>query len=283
MTKIIEGKRIAEEIKDRVAKDIFALGGPRPNLAIILVGERPDSMMYVNMKEREARKVGIDTHLYRCEQNITQAELLSVIDCLNRDDLIDAILVQLPLPDSLNTDEIIEAIDPAKDVDFFHPENLKILLESCNHGHVMSPVYKTVLAMLEDINYDLQDKQCCILCNSNIFGEGLSKILECRGAQASFVKLNNPDWFEETKVADVLITAVGQPHLVGRDAVMEDAIVIDVGTTKEGDQVLGDVDFDSLDGYISYITPVPGGVGPMTIAMLFENCLELHRRRVGSR
>lgn len=279
MTKVIDGKKIAERVKDKVTKEIFALNGPRPNLAIVLVGERADSVMYVDMKEKEAKKVGVDTHLYKCEEDVSEKELLEMIECLNKDEIVDAILVQLPLPDGIDTDKIIQAIDPRKDVDFFHPDNLKTLLETCNHSHVMSPVHKTVLAMLDDIEYDLSDKHCCVLCNADVFGKSLVKVLECQKATATYIKPSDENWRDVTKTADVLITAVGKPHFVGRDAVMEDAVVIDVGTTKEGNKVVGDVDFDSVDDYISYISPVPGGVGPATIAMLFENCLELYKSR----
>mgnify|MGYP000626851508 CR=1 FL=1 len=202
MSKIIDGKKLAEKIKDEIVKEIvetqdFAsnaethsnvpLRGGRPNLAIILVGGREDSSLYVGLKEKEAKKVGIDTHLYRCPENISEKEVLEIINHLNKDGLIDAILIQLPLPDNLNTDKIIKAINPAKDVDGFHPNNLKELnskdLElSSSGGALMPPVFAVVLEILKSVNYEIADKQVCVISNSDIFGKSLSKILECRGA-----------------------------------------------------------------------------------------------------
>lgn len=279
MSNTINGKKLAEKIKDKVVKEVYALGGDRPNLAIILVGDREDSRLYVDMKEREAAKCGIDTHMYRCDVDISEAELLATIDCLNKDDLIDAILVQLPLPKRFDTDKIIKAIDPKKDVDRFHPDNLKILLSSCNHEHVMPPVFGVVLEMLQDIKFDLTDKKVCILANSDIFGNSLAKVLECRGADTCVAKVGDDNWQEKTVEADVLITAVGKKHIVKADMIKKDAVVIDVGITKEGKKVFGDVDFDDVEKKVSYITPVPGGVGPMTIAMLFGNVLTLFKKR----
>lgn len=280
MTKIIDGKKLAEEVKDKVAKEIFEMKGERPNLAILLAGNRADSELYVKMKESEARKVGIDTHLYRCNAKVAEAELLATIEHLNQDDLIDAILVQLPLPDDINTDKVIAAIEPAKDVDFFHPENLKILQSTCNHKHVMSPVYKAVLKMIESIKYDLKDVSACVLCNSNVFGEGLVKVLDCLGANTIVTHLSELDWQEKLKQADFVVTAIGKAHYLKKEHLKKDSVIIDVGTTKIGKKVLGDVDFDSVYDYVSYISPVPGGVGPMTIAMLFENVLEMYKRRL---
>lgn len=279
MTKIIDGKKLAEKAKDSVAKEIFKMKGERrPNLAIILVGEREDSKLYVKMKEAEAKKVGIDTHLYKFDDKVSEADLFATIEHLNNDELIDAILVQLPLPNGFDTDKIIAAIDPAKDVDFFHPENLKILQNTCNHQHVMSPVYKTVLKMIESIDYDLANVPACVLCNSDVFGKSLVKVLDCLGAKTEVLHLEDADWQDKLKKADFVVTAIGQPHFITKNHLKEDSVVIDVGTTKDGKKVKGDVDFESVDDYVSYISPVPGGVGPMTIAMLFENVLEMYKK-----
>lgn len=281
MTKIIDGKKLAEKVKGKVAKEIFKMESDnRPNLAILLVGNRSDSELYVNMKEAEAKKVGIDTHLYRCDESVGEKELLDTIEHLNNDDEIDAILVQLPLPNEIDTDKIISAINPVKDVDFFHPDNLKILHSTCSHHHVMSPVYKTVLAMIESIDYDITNKETCVLCNSDIFGESLVKVLECLGAKTVVSHMDDKDWKEKLKKAEFVITAIGKPHFIKKDHLKEGCVVIDVGTTMKGKKVLGDVDFDSVDDHVSYISPVPGGVGPMTIAMLFENVLEMYKNKM---
>lgn len=279
MPKIINGKALAEKIKDNIVKEIIKLNGLRPNLAIILIGEREDSELYVNLKEQQAKKVGIDTHLYKCPENISEQEILDIIDHLNKDKTIDAILMQLPLPEGFKTDAIIRAINPAKDVDRFHPDNLKILFKTCDHHHVMPPIFEVVLEMLKSIDCQLQNKQICIVCNSDIFGKSLAKVLECQGARVEIVYTDNNDLVNKTKRADVLITAVGKPGFIKKDMIKKDAVIIDIGITKKGKKVYGDVDFEDVKNKVSYITPVPGGVGPMTIAMAFRNTLELYKRK----
>ena len=282
--KIIDGQALAEKIKDNIVKEILELNNNkpdcphRPNLAIILVGDREDSKLYVSSKEKEAKKVGIDTHIYRCPEKTKELKILKIIDCLNKDELIDGILIQLPLPTGFNTDKIIKAINPAKDVDCFHPENLKIILGSCDHNHILSPVFSAVLEMLSSINCRLKDKQICLIANSDIFGKSLGKILACRGAKVKITKANDKNLREETAKADILITAVGQPKFIKKEMVKKEAVIIDIGITKEGKRVCGDVDFSQVKDKASYITPVPGGVGPLTIAMLFRNTLELYKK-----
>jgi len=280
--KIIDGRALAEKIKDNIVKEILELNDNkpdcqyRPNLAIILIGDREDSKLYVKLKERQAREVGIDTHIYRCPGNIPEKEILETIDCLNKDKLIDAILVQLPLPDGFNTDKIIKAMDPKKDVDRFHPDNIKTLMSSCD-DKILPPVPGTVLEILKSINCDLTDKQVCLVVNSDIFGKSLAKVLECRGAKIRIVKADDKNLGEKTKKADVLITAVGQPKLIKEKMVKKDAVIIDVGITKVKEKICGDIDFENVAKKAGFITPVPGGVGPLTIAMLFRNTLELYK------
>lgn len=277
MAKIIDGRKLAEQIKDQVTKEIFKLRGPRPNLAIILVGEKEDSCLYVKMKEREAKKVGIDTHLYKCSADIDEREVFSTIDCLNKDNSIDAILVQLPLPGGFDTDGIIQAIDPRKDVDRFHPDNIKELLTTCNHQHVMPPLYNVVLRMLKEIEFDLKQKQACIIANSEIFQKALAKTLECRGAIVDTCFFGDEDLGKKTVKADLVISAVGQPQYITSAMIKKDAVIIDIGITKQDKKVLGDADFEDLKDKAGFISPVPGGVGPMTIACLFENTLYLYK------
>lgn len=278
MSQLIDGKKIAEEIKDKVAKEIFAMKGPRPNLAIILVGERPDSKLYVGIKEREAKKVGIDTHLYSCPDNIPETEVIEMIEHLNQDDLIDGILVQLPLPEGFNTDKVISAIDPAKDADFFHPENVKKTFSNCELTEVASPVLKTVFRMLCSVDCNLEGKKVCVLCNSDVFGKSLEQSFECSGSDAQVLLAKDFD-AAVTAQADVLIVALGKPNFIKKDMVKKDAIIIDVGTTDVDGKVVGDVDFEDVEDKVAYISPVPGGVGPMTVAYLFENCLEMYKKR----
>ena len=277
MAKIIDGRLLAEKIKDQVFVKTSKLKDRRPSLAIILIGERSDSQLYVSLKEKEAVKVGIDTHLYKCPENISEKEVIDMIKFLNTDDNVDAILVQLPLPKNLDTDKIIECIDYQKDVDCFHPKNL----ENINCDKMLSPVYGTVLEMLQSIDYDLKEKKVCIIANSDIFGNNLQKVLQSKenSLDISVVRFSDKDLAGKTSQADILITAVGEPEFIKSDMVKQDAVVIDVGIYKEAGEVYGDVDFEDVKDKVSYITPVPGGVGPMTIAMLFKNTLKLFEKK----
>lgn len=291
---IIDGKLLADKIKDEIVREIVQINyglekaaWQRPNLAIILIGDREDSRLYVEMKEREAKRVGIDTHIYRCAADTPEREIFEMIDYLNKDELIDAILIQLPLPDGFDTDGLILAIDPAKDVDGFHPDNTEIILKYCENEQtcppelqrrrVMPPVLASVLEMLKSINCDLAGKQACVIANSDIFGQSLAKVLECRGAKTIISKADDEDLKNKTKKVDILISAVGRKNLISAEAVKSGAIVIDIGITKEGKKICGDIDFENVKKIAGYITPVPGGVGPMTIAMLFKNTLELYK------
>jgi len=275
MAEIIDGKKIAKQLNKKTLKEIERLGGNIPGLAIILVGQREDSKLYVGLKEKEARKIGIETHVYKCEQDIEEEKILEMIEHLNSDDEIDAILIQLPLPKNFDTDKIIKAIDPKKDVDRFHPENTKVLQSTCSHEHVMPPVLGVVLEMLEQIDFDTDQKVGCVIANSEIFGESLAKVLQCKGMNVEFCGPDDTNLIKKTSRADVLISAVGRPSFVVKDMVKQDAVVIDVGITKEGKEVLGDVDFDDVKERASHITPVPGGVGPATVSMLLLNTVRL--------
>ncbi len=284
MFKIIDGKKLAEKIKDEIVKEIISLNKniyniTRPNLAIVLIGQRPDSELYVRLKESEAKKVGIDTHLYRCAENTSEQEILEMIKCLNEDKVIDAILVQMPMPEGIDADTIIMALDSAKDVDGFHPDNLEKLLSGCDFSGLMSPVLATVLEMLKSINYEIKYKQAVIISNSDIFGKTLAHVLICRGAKAQAVKADDKNLGAKTSQADILITAVGRPRFIKKDMIKEGAVVIDIGITKQNNKAVGDVDFNEVKDKAGYITPVPGGVGPMTIAMAFKNTLEIYKKR----
>ena len=288
---IIDGHKIADRIKDDIVKDIVELNGGqrdlkaqakadhRPNLAIVLVGEKEDSSIYVNLKEQEAKKVGVDTYLYKIPESAGDKEIIEVIEHLNSDDTIDAILVQLPLPEGHDTDRVINSIDPAKDLDRFHPQNQEQFLSSCDHDHIMPPVFRVVFSILEDIGQEVKDKKACVISNSEVFGKGLVQALECRGTQAEVCGSQNSDLKDKTSQADILVTAVGSPCFLKRDMVKEGATVIDVGISKEDKKVYGDVDFDEVKEKAGYLTPVPGGVGPITIAMALKNALELYKKR----
>jgi len=282
---IIDGRKMAEKIKDGIVKEIIELNkndklkNKRPNLAIILIGEREDSKLYVNLKEKEAKIVGIDTHTYKCPENIKSQEVIDIINCLNKDGLIDAILVQLPLPEDLDTNAIISAIDPKKDVDRFHPENLGKLLKTCDHNDIIPPVFEVVLKILKNIKFNLNGKTVCLLANSDIFGQSLAKVLECRKAKVKTFYPDNKEFINSSSQADLLVTAIGRPGFIKKEMVKEGAVIIDIGIKRLDNRILGDVDFKDVKGKVGYITPVPGGVGPLTIAMLFKNTLELYKNR----
>lgn len=262
MVEKIDGRKIAEKIKNEIAAEIFAFQGVRPNLAIILVGSREDSRLYVSLKEREAKKVGIDTHLYELNENVPEAELLEVIKFLNEDNLIDGILIQLPLPEKFNADYIIAAIDPLKDVDGFHPQH---------PDYIISPVLASITACLKEVKFHAADKQACVLYNSDVFGISVKELLEKEGFKVSLR--------DDSGQADVLVSALGKPQFIKKEMIKEGAVIIDIGITKVDDKIFGDADYDDIKERASFITPVPGGIGPMTIAFLFKNVLVVHKNR----
>ncbi len=275
MSQLIDGKKIAEKIKDSITQEIFKIGA-RPNLAIVLFEGREDSKLYVSLKEREAKKVGIDTHIYKMASETKEEDLLETIDYLNKDKMIDGILIQLPLPGHIDTDKVINTIDPKKDVDGFHSENLALLKKG--EATHMPPVYGAVLEMLGDINCELEDKKVCILSNSKIFGDNLAGLLSDDGAKCSVITANNKKLAEIASSSDILISAIGKPCFIKKDMVKKDAVIIDIGITKKGKTVSGDIDFEDVEDHCAYITPVPGGVGPLTIAMTFQNTLNQFKR-----
>ncbi len=262
--KLIDGRILADKIKDKVALEIHALGGPRPGLAIILVGERPDSQLYVNLKEKQAGTVGIDAHVYRIDDDIAQEKLLETINFLNTDPEVDAILVQLPLPKHLDTDTIVNSINPDKDIDGFTKENMKRLLSDDAEAGYMPPVYAVILAMLSSINCELDTKTVCLKVNSDIFEDNLAEILKRQGAILT----------HELSDADIIITAQGKADAVNAEMVKDNAVIIDVGIAKDSEgKTCGDVDAESMNDKPGFLSPVPGGVGPMTIAMAFLNTM----------
>lgn len=263
MLQLIDGKAIAERVKDNIAKKIFEIKNTRPNLAIVLVGEREDSKLYVSLKQRESVKVGVDTHLYEISGKAPESELLSVIEFLNKDESIDGILVQLPLPDGFNTNKVIKTIDPNKDVDGFHP----------NHpDFIMSPVLAAIKASLEEIKFVATNKSACILYNSEIFGTGVKELLQKIGITKFLDK-------HESAQADLLVTAVAKAKSIKAENIKEAAVIIDISTVKVDGHVLGDLDLESVKEKAAFVTPVPGGIGPMTIAFLLHNVLEIFLRK----
>ncbi len=286
--KLIDGNKLAEKIKSRIVKDLIKINQgdvfckKRPNLAIILVGGRSDSELYVDLKQKEAKKCGIDTHLYRFSESVSEKDLKKTIEFLNKDEKIDAILLQLPLPAGFNADEIVGTIKPEKDLDRFHQKNLKNFLASCNRKDVMPPLFRVIFEICSSIKYEMAGKTVCVLSNSEIFGRSLKKVLKRAGAKVSVFNPQKEGWKKLSRKADVLITAIGKKHFIKGENIKNGALVIDIGITKKNRKVFGDVDLKSVKDKAGYITPVPGGVGPMTIAMALKSALEIYKNNGSS-
>jgi len=278
-TKIIDGKAIAERIKDQVTSEVLLLNKNkvqnaevRPNLAVLLIGKNEESELYVNRKLEDAREVGIDTHLYKFCNEDKQEDVIKAIEILNQDLEIDAILVQLPLPKKFDKNKIIEAVDPKKDVDCFHPLNQKRKVDK-----IIAPVHGAVLEILTEVKYEVKDKNILIISNSEIFGINLKNIFKKEGAVAKGILSDNPNLIEEISQADLIISAVGKAGFIKESALKEAAGVIDIGISRKGKKVRGDFSSIGLRNRISFYTPVPGGVGPITVAILLKNTLELFK------
>lgn len=269
---IIDGKAIAQEVRRQVALRVQALHEKNitVGLAVVLVGDDPASRVYVNNKKRACEALGIDSYEYLLPQQTTQQELLQLIDTLNRDARIDGILVQLPLPRHLDSNEVLRAILPQKDVDAFHPYNVgKILLGD----YTFAPCTPAgIIEMLDQCGVDLCGKNCVVIGRSNIVGKPMAMLLLHRNATVTICHSKTRNLAEISRRADVLVAAVGRPKFVTADMVKPGAVVIDVGINRQPDgKLCGDVDFEAVAEHAGMITPVPGGVGPMTIAMLMKN------------
>ena len=282
-TKIIDGKQIASDVRADVAKKVAELKekGVFPCLAVILVGENPASVSYVTGKRKALAEVGMVDKSITLPESTGEDELLKLIDDLNKDDSVHGILVQLPLPKHINEDKVIMAICPEKDVDGFHPVsvgNMMIgrpgFLPCTPHG---------IIVLLEKMGIETSGKHAVVIGRSNIVGKPVSILLARKETNCTVTMCHTgtKNMAEITKQADIVVVASGRPHTLTCDMVKEGAVVIDVGvnripddTKKSGFRLVGDSDFDDLVGKVSYITPVPGGVGPMTIAMLMQNTLE---------
>lgn len=278
---LIDGRQLAENIKDNIAENIYSLGGSRPNLAIILVGQRPDSQLYVKLKQQEAKKVGIDTHFYGCPENISQAELLETIRFLNNDPLIDGILLQLPLPQHLDADEAVNAINPDKDVDGFTAKNLN-RLQNNQPQAIIPPVFGVVLKLIAEQELDLTGQLAIILGNSTIFGYHLADLIKQQGAEVEVYHRLDKNVQARLNQAKLIISALGRPLAVKIKQPQNNYLIIDIGITKKAKKVYGDVDLKSINPLINgWATPVPGGVGPLTIAMALNNTFLLYQQHHG--
>lgn len=275
MYQIIDGKKISQEIKDELREKVEALKarGVKVTLAVIQVGDDPASSVYVGNKEKACAYVGIGSLVYRLPRETTQEELLQLVGQLNRDDQVDGILVQLPLPGHIDEDKVLLAIDPQKDVDGFHPVNVGNL--SIGRPGFVSCTPAGIIQLLKRSGIQIEGKECVVLGRSNIVGKPMAMLLLRENGTVTVCHSRTKNLKEIARRADILVAAIGKPCFVDADYVKEGAVVIDVGIHRKADNKLcGDVDFESVAPRTSAITPVPGGVGPMTIAMLMYNCVE---------
>ena len=270
---LLDGKKIAGEIREDVARRTEELKrrGVVPGLSVILVGEDPASKVYVGQKEKACRETGFKSDLLRLPETTTQAELLSLIGRLNGDPSVHGILVQLPLPAGIDPEAVIAAIDPAKDVDGFHPVNIGHLVSGVGGMVPCTPL--GIVRMLESYRIPLAGKHAVVVGRSSIVGKPLAHLLLARDCTVTICHSRTPDLAYFTRQADILVAAVGRPRLIKADMVKPGAVVVDVGINRLETGLVGDVDFDAVREVAGWITPVPGGVGPLTIAMLLENTL----------
>ena len=279
MAKIIDGKALAAQVKARCAAGAEGLAR-RPGLAVILVGDDPASRVYVSGKERDCAECGFLSFEHKLPADTTERELLTLIDRLNGDGAVDGILVQLPLPAHLNEEKVLNAISPDKDVDCFHPVNVGKMVTG-------QPVFLPctpagVMEMLRAYEIPVAGRHCVVLGRSNIVGKPMATLLLAQSGTVTICHSKTPDLAAFTRQADILVSAVGRTGLVTADMVKEGAVVIDVAMNRNAEgKLCGDVDFAAVEKKASYITPVPGGVGPMTRAMLMENLLTAARHHQG--
>ncbi len=276
MAEIIDGKKVSEHIRAEIAEGVEKLKaktGITPGLAAVLVGEDPASEIYVRNKRKACANAGMHSEEHKLPAETTEQELLNLVDRLNNDTKIHGILVQLPLPDHINEAKILRAVTPLKDVDGFHPYNVGLLVEG--NPRFISCTPHGIIKMLEFYNIEIAGKQAVIVGRSNIVGKPVSMLLLHRHATVTICHSRTKPLDEVTRRADILVAAIGRANFITADMVKEGAVVIDVGINRnEEGKLTGDVDFEAVSQKASYITPVPGGVGPMTISMLLWNTLE---------
>ena len=278
---LIDGKSLANKVQTSVASEVDQLKQEKnivPGLAVILIGDDPASHAYVKMKAKACEKVGFYSITHNMPDAISQDEIIATIEMMNNNPRIDGILVQLPLPKHVDTDKILEVIDPKKDVDGFHAYNVGRLVTNLDSFVACTPL--GVMKMFEEYNIDLEGKDVCVVGASNIVGKPMASLLLNANATVTVTHIFTKDLKAHTSKADIVVVGVGVPGLIKEDMVKEGAIVIDIGINRiEDGSLVGDVDFKNVSQKCSYITPVPGGVGPMTIAMLLSNTLKSAKKR----
>lgn len=272
MFKIIDGKLISKQIKDEL-KERVAKENIKATLAVIQVGNDPASTVYVGNKKKACEYIGIGSKSYELPEETTQEELLALIDKLNADDEVNGILVQLPVPKHINEKEIINRISPKKDVDGFHPESVGNLCIGQNGFVSCTPA--GIIELLKRSDIDIEGKECVVIGRSNIVGKPMALLLLANNGTVTVCHSRTKNLKDVARRADIVVAAVGKPKMITREYIKEGAVVIDVGIHRmEDGKLCGDVDYEDVKDITSAITPVPGGVGPMTIAMLMVNCVK---------
>ena len=280
MAKLIDGKLISTQIKDELKAEVAELKekGISPCLAVIQVGNDPASSVYVNNKKKACAYIGIESLSYELEETISQEALLDIIEELNYNEQVNGILVQLPLPKHIDEEAVIQAIVPEKDVDGFHPETVGNMCIGSKGFLPCTPA--GVIQLLKRSDIEIEGKECVVVGRSNIVGKPMAILLLRENGTVTITHSRTKDLKEVTKRADILVAAIGKPKFITADYIKEGAVVIDVGIHRnENNKLCGDVDFEDVVEKVSAITPVPGGVGPMTIAMLMNNCVETVRHQ----
>jgi len=276
---LIDGKKVSAEIKEQVADEVGKLKkqtGKVPGLAVVLVGEDPASAVYVKNKNKTCEKMGFQSFSHTLSADTEEKVLLKLIADLNANPEVNGILVQLPLPDHINEHKVLEAIDPKKDVDGFHPVNVGTLTSG---GNALAPCTPAgIIEMLDFYKIDIEGQHAVILGRSNLVGKPMASLLLKRHATVTICHSRTRDLPTVARSADILVAAIGKPGFVTPDMVKEGAVVIDVGINRVDGKLVGDVDFEQVAEKAAFITPVPGGVGPMTIAMLMKNTLSAFKK-----
>jgi len=272
---VLNGKELAKKIQAKIKEDVELLkkASITPGLAVIMIGDNPASQVYVAKKAKACKEVGIYSVVHEMPENIKEETILNTIKLMNENQNINGILVQLPLPEHINQTKILEAIDPKKDVDGFHPYNMGRLFLDLDSFVPCTPL--GVMKIFEEYGIDVKGKDVCIVGASNIVGKPMAALLLNEFATVDVCHVYTKDLSEHTKRADIVIVAVGKAGLITKDMVKDDAIVIDIGINRlDNGKLTGDVEYEGVSRKCSYITPVPGGVGPMTIAMLLSNTIK---------
>ncbi|MDI6784161.1 MAG: bifunctional methylenetetrahydrofolate dehydrogenase/methenyltetrahydrofolate cyclohydrolase FolD [bacterium] len=272
---IIDGKAIAKEIRQQIKDQVtqlIAAGKNPPGLAVVIVGNNPASRVYVNSKKKACAEVGIYSEEYALPETASEQELITLVNQLNQNPKINGILVQLPLPDQIDERKVIESIAPKKDVDGFHPVSIGNLLIGTPTFVPCTPA--GILVLLQKTGVDLKGKHAVVIGRSNIVGKPVAILLLAQHATVTICHSRTKDLPAVAREADILVVAIGKPNFINGAAIKPGAVVIDVGVNRVDDKLVGDVEFESASKVAGYITPVPGGVGPMTIAMLLQNTLQ---------